>query len=78
MLCGRAPSVSRLWRDSVRRVLRAQRTVAWISASAADAGHPLEHCLVRAAAEELEASRRRALLRPLRAGGSAFQTEIFF
>lgn len=55
-LCGRAPSVSRLWRESVRRVLRAQRGVAWISAGPADGGHPQEHCLVRAAARELEAS----------------------
>ncbi|XP_011381082.1 F-box only protein 22 [Pteropus vampyrus] len=50
----RVAGVSRLWRESVRRVLRAQRRVAWISASSADAGHPLEHCLVRVAAEELE------------------------
>lgn len=58
-LCGRAPSVSRLWRESVRRVLRAQRRVAWISAGSADAGHPQEHCLVRVAAQELEASGKR-------------------
>lgn len=55
-LCGPARSVSRLWRESVRRVLRAQRGVAWISAGPADGGHPQEHCLVRAAAEQLEAS----------------------
>nr|XP_019606767.1 PREDICTED: F-box only protein 22 isoform X1 [Rhinolophus sinicus] len=50
----RVASVSRLWRESVRRVLRAQRRVAWISAGSADAGHPQEHCLVRVAAQELE------------------------
>lgn len=50
----RVAGVSRLWRESVRRVLRAQRRVAWISAGSADAGHPQEHCLVRVAAQELE------------------------
>ncbi|XP_066094584.1 F-box only protein 22 [Saccopteryx bilineata] len=50
----RVAGVSRLWRESVRRVLRAQRGVAWISAGPADGGHLQEHCLVRVAAEELE------------------------
>nr|KAF6399199.1 F-box protein 22 [Molossus molossus] len=50
----RVAGVSRLWRESVRRVLRAQRGVAWISAGPADGGHPQEHCLVRAAARELQ------------------------
>ncbi|XP_036271478.1 F-box only protein 22 isoform X2 [Pipistrellus kuhlii] len=50
----RVAGVSRLWRESVRRVLRAQRGVAWISAGPADAGPPQEHCLVRAAAAELQ------------------------
>ncbi|XP_054444761.1 F-box only protein 22 [Pteronotus mesoamericanus] len=50
----RVAGVSRLWRESVRRVLRAQRGVAWIAAGPADGGHPQEHCLVRVAARELE------------------------
>lgn len=50
----RVAGVSRLWRESVRRVLRAQRGVAWISAGPADAGPPQEHCLVRVAAAELQ------------------------
>ncbi|KAM8782749.1 F-box only protein 22 [Rhynchonycteris naso] len=50
----RVAGVSRLWRESVRRVLRAQRGVSWISAGPADGGHLQEHCLVRVAAEELE------------------------
>ncbi|XP_045681003.1 F-box only protein 22 isoform X2 [Phyllostomus hastatus] len=50
----RVAGVSRLWRESARRVLRAQRGVAWIAAGPADSGHPQEHCLVRVAARELE------------------------
>ncbi|XP_039094106.1 F-box only protein 22 isoform X1 [Hyaena hyaena] len=50
----RVAGVCRLWRECVRRVLRTHRSVAWISAGSADAGHLEEHCLVRVVAEELE------------------------
>ncbi|KAF0873578.1 FBX22 protein, partial [Crocuta crocuta] len=53
----RVAGVCRLWRECVRRVLRTHRSVAWISAGSADAGHLEEHCLVRVVAEELEASK---------------------
>ncbi|KAM6201957.1 F-box only protein 22 [Rhynchocyon petersi] len=50
----RVAGVCRLWRECVRRVLRAQRNVTWISASPAAANHLEGHCLVRVLAEELE------------------------
>lgn len=50
----RVAGVCRLWRECVRRVLRTQRSVTWISAGSADAGRLEEHCLVRVVAEELE------------------------
>ncbi|XP_008710285.1 F-box only protein 22 isoform X2 [Ursus americanus] len=50
----RVAGVCRLWRECVRRVLRTHRSVTWISAGLADAGHLEEHCLVRVVAEELE------------------------
>ncbi|XP_031296607.2 F-box only protein 22 isoform X1 [Camelus dromedarius] len=50
----RVAGVCRLWRECVRRVLRTHRSVTWISAGSADAGHLEEHCLVRVVAEELE------------------------
>lgn len=40
----------------MRRVLRTHRSVTWISAGLAEAGHLERHCLVRVVAEELEAS----------------------
>lgn len=40
----------------MRRVLRTHRSVTWISAGVADAGHLEGHCLVRVVAEALEAS----------------------
>ncbi|KAF5911492.1 hypothetical protein HPG69_000784, partial [Diceros bicornis minor] len=43
----RVAGVCRLWRECVRRVLRTQRSVTWISAGFADAGRLEEHCLVR-------------------------------
>eukprot|EP00069_Balaena_mysticetus_P013676 bmy_01529T0 len=43
----RVAGVCRLWRECVRRVLRTHRSVTWISAGPADAGHLEEHCLVR-------------------------------
>ncbi|XP_059036255.1 F-box only protein 22 isoform X4 [Mustela lutreola] len=49
-----AGCVCRLWRECVRRVLRTHRSVTWISAGLADAGHLGEHCLVRVVAEEIE------------------------
>uniref|UniRef100_A0A2K6TTV6 F-box protein 22 n=1 Tax=Saimiri boliviensis boliviensis TaxID=39432 RepID=A0A2K6TTV6_SAIBB len=54
--CVCVPSVCRLWRECVRRVLRTHRSLTWISAGLADAGHLERHCLVRVVAEELEAS----------------------
>ena len=48
------PSVCRLWRECVRRVLRTHRNVTWISALSADPCHLAQHCLVRMVAEELE------------------------
>ncbi|EPY89387.1 f-box only protein 22 [Camelus ferus] len=54
--CANSGFVCRLWRECVRRVLRTHRSVTWISAGSADAGHLEEHCLVRVVAEELEAS----------------------
>ena len=42
----------------MRRVLRTHRSVTWISAGPADAGHLEEHCLVRVVAEKLEASKK--------------------
>ena len=39
-------------------MLRTHRSVTWISAGLADAGHLEEHCLVRVVAEELEASKK--------------------
>ncbi|XP_068412383.1 F-box only protein 22 isoform X2 [Eschrichtius robustus] len=50
----RVAGVCRLWRECVRRVLRTHRSVTWISAGPADAGHLEEHCLVRVVAEKLE------------------------
>ncbi|XP_023568387.1 F-box only protein 22 isoform X2 [Octodon degus] len=53
----RAASVSRLWSACARRVLRGQRTVAWVSVGRADAlpdAAPDGHRLLRAVAEELE------------------------
>ncbi|XP_035923548.1 F-box only protein 22 isoform X1 [Halichoerus grypus] len=50
----RVAGVCRLWRECVRRVLRTHRSVTWISAGLAEAGHLEEHCLVRVVAEELE------------------------
>ncbi|XP_059768668.1 F-box only protein 22 isoform X3 [Balaenoptera ricei] len=50
----RVAGVCRLWRECVRRVLRTHRSVTWISAVPADAGHLEEHCLVRVVAEKLE------------------------
>ncbi|XP_006888333.1 PREDICTED: F-box only protein 22 [Elephantulus edwardii] len=50
----RVAGVCRLWRECVRRVLRAHRNVTWVSASRAEANHLERHCLVRALAEELE------------------------
>ncbi|XP_008532171.1 F-box only protein 22 isoform X1 [Equus przewalskii] len=46
--------VCRLWGECARRVLRTHRRVTWISAGSAAAGRLEQHCLVRAAAEELE------------------------
>ncbi|TEA34961.1 hypothetical protein DBR06_SOUSAS9710030 [Sousa chinensis] len=43
----RVAGVCRLWRECVRRVLRTHRSVTWISARLAIAGHLEEHCLVR-------------------------------
>lgn len=40
----------------MRRVLRTHRSVTWISAGVAEAGHLEGHCLVRVVAEALEAS----------------------
>ncbi|KAM7230773.1 hypothetical protein CapIbe_018263 [Capra ibex] len=50
----RVAGVCRLWRECVRRVLRAHRNVTWISALSADPCHLAQHCLVRVVAEELE------------------------
>ncbi|XP_026979518.1 F-box only protein 22 [Sagmatias obliquidens] len=50
----RVAGVCRLWRECVRRVLRTHRSVTWISARLAIAGHLEEHCLVRVVAEKLE------------------------
>ncbi|XP_046283835.1 F-box only protein 22 isoform X2 [Marmota monax] len=50
----RVAGVCRLWRECVRRVLRTHRSVTWISAGLAEAGHLEGHCLVRVVAEELE------------------------
>ncbi|XP_054523783.1 F-box only protein 22 isoform X2 [Pan troglodytes] len=50
----RVACVCRLWRECVRRVLRTHRSVTWISAGLAEAGHLERHCLVRVVAEELE------------------------
>lgn len=50
----RVAGVCRLWRECVRRVLRTHRTVTWIAAGPAEAGHLDGHCLVRALAAELE------------------------
>lgn len=55
-LCFCVLRVCRLWRECVRRVLRTQRSVTWISAGVAEAGHLEGHCLVRVVAEALEAS----------------------
>lgn len=55
-LCFCVPRVCRLWRECVRRVLRTHRSVTWISAGVAEAGHLEGHCLVRVVAEALEAS----------------------
>lgn len=58
----RAPlpcSVSRLWSACARRVLRGQRAVAWVSVGRVDGFSdvaPDGHRLLRAVAEELEAS----------------------
>ncbi|XP_004872136.1 F-box only protein 22 isoform X2 [Heterocephalus glaber] len=49
----RAAGVSRLWSACARRVLRAQCSVAWVSAGRAEAA-PDGHRLLRAVAEELE------------------------
>ncbi|TKC36389.1 hypothetical protein EI555_005875, partial [Monodon monoceros] len=49
----RVAGVCRLWRECVRRVLRTHRSVTWISARLAIAGHLEEHCLVRVVAEKL-------------------------
>lgn len=57
-LCVRVRSVCRLWRECARRVLRTHRSMTWISAGSAGAGHLEEHCLVRVVAEELEASKK--------------------
>ena len=43
-----------LWRECVHRVLRTHRSVTWISAGVAEAGHLEGHCLVRVVAEALE------------------------
>lgn len=53
----RVAGVCRLWRECVRRALRTHRGVTWISAGPAEAGHAEGHCLVRALARELEASK---------------------
>ncbi|KAM4862793.1 LOW QUALITY PROTEIN: F-box only protein 22-like [Urocitellus parryii] len=50
----RVAGVCRLWRECVRRVLQTHRSVTWISAGLAEAGHLEGHCLVRVVAEELE------------------------
>ncbi|KAL2790907.1 F-box only protein 22 isoform a [Daubentonia madagascariensis] len=50
----RVAGVCRLWRECARRVLRTHRSVTWISAGLAEAGHLQGHCLVRVVAEELE------------------------
>uniref|UniRef100_A0A8C4MBB0 F-box protein 22 n=1 Tax=Equus asinus TaxID=9793 RepID=A0A8C4MBB0_EQUAS len=50
----RVAGVCRLWGECARRVLRTHRRVTWISAGSAAAGRLEQHCLVRAAAEELE------------------------
>ncbi|XP_069898907.1 F-box only protein 22 [Dipodomys merriami] len=50
----RVASVCRLWRECVRRALRAQRRLAWISASRPGARALGGHCLLHAAADELE------------------------
>nr|XP_036865868.1 F-box only protein 22 [Manis javanica] len=50
----RVAGVCRLWRECARRVLRTHRSMTWISAGSAGAGHLEEHCLVRVVAEELE------------------------
>ncbi|XP_073917871.1 F-box only protein 22 isoform X5 [Castor canadensis] len=51
----RVASVCRLWRECVRRVLRTQRRVTWISAAGRPGARHLDgHCLVRVLAEELE------------------------
>ncbi|XP_029414670.1 F-box only protein 22 isoform X2 [Nannospalax galili] len=50
----RVAGVCRLWRECVRRVLRTHRSVTWISAGVAEAGHLEGHCLVRVVAEALE------------------------
>lgn len=55
-LCFCVSRVCRLWRECVRRVLRTHRSVTWISAGVAEAGHLEGHCLVRVVAEALEAS----------------------
>ncbi|EHH27495.1 hypothetical protein EGK_17699 [Macaca mulatta] len=57
----RVACVCRLWRECVRRVLRTHRSVTWISAGLAEAGHLERHCLVRVVAEELEAKNVRIL-----------------
>ncbi|EHB00709.1 F-box only protein 22, partial [Heterocephalus glaber] len=58
----RAAGVSRLWSACARRVLRAQCSVAWVSAGRAEAA-PDGHRLLRAVAEELEARNVRILPR---------------
>ncbi|XP_075391511.1 F-box only protein 22 [Tenrec ecaudatus] len=50
----RVAGVCRLWRECVRRVLRAHRSVTWVSAGPAEGSHLEGHCLVRVLAEELE------------------------
>lgn len=62
----------------MRRVLRAQRGVAWIAAGPADGGHPQEHCLVRVAARELEASETGVHTGLCRVGGSAYERWVCF
>lgn len=76
-LCVCAPSVCRLWRECVRRVLRTHRSVTWISAGLADAGHLGEHCLVRVVAEEIEASKPYRAQFPAGLLGQALRTQSF-
>ncbi|XP_037866126.1 F-box only protein 22 isoform X3 [Chlorocebus sabaeus] len=70
----RVACVCRLWRECVRRVLRTHRSVTWISAGLAEAGHLERHCLVRVVAEELETRFRFCQLSQ---SGSSWQKDLF-